>query len=451
MEKQINQILQAVPLYSREDAKKNIPYIINALRDEGILTPNVLAYALATTQAESRFQPVREGFASTNQGAIDAVTDLYNRGKISTNYALPQANGNSYYGRGFIQLTWPGNYQTMGQRIGMGNQLYDNPDLLLDPTIAAKVMAAFFKDKGVANLAEQGNFVSARGPVNGTDRAVEIAQTANYYRKSVPNKLQDVTPTPTEKPKKDIEKSKKDIWQNFNDKYNPLLVKASENVLQSTQPNIFQSTLSKSKKNEIVTTKPIPNAYTVKSGDTLWGIAEKTLGSGTRWKELGGYTGDPRQMPIGTKLTIPSQKTTSPYQTSMYSAPQSKINYSTQISKQTPQYQTKAPTPTYQSKAPTSYSSPAQSVRRAVSTPSYSVPKPAPTPVYQSRAPAPVYQFRAPAPVYQSRAPAPVYQSRAPAPVYQSRAPSQSIAPKQSKSSSIISNAINTVKSWFKW
>lgn len=50
---------------------------------------------------------------------------------------------------------------------------------------------------------------------------------------------------------------------------------------------------------------PGANQYTVKSGDTLWDIAARTLGSGTRWKELG-YTGDPTKMPVGTVLNVPS-------------------------------------------------------------------------------------------------------------------------------------------------
>lgn len=42
-------------------------------------------------------------------------------------------------------------------------------------------------------------------------------------------------------------------------------------------------------------------SYTVKSGDTLWGIAQSQLGSGARWKELG-YTGDPTKLQVGTVL-----------------------------------------------------------------------------------------------------------------------------------------------------
>lgn len=44
--------------------------------------------------------------------------------------------------------------------------------------------------------------------------------------------------------------------------------------------------------------------YKVQSGDTLWGIAQKYLGSGSRWGELG-YSGDPRKLQIGTVLNIP--------------------------------------------------------------------------------------------------------------------------------------------------
>jgi hypothetical protein len=43
--------------------------------------------------------------------------------------------------------------------------------------------------------------------------------------------------------------------------------------------------------------------YIVKSGDTLWSIAQRILGNGARWKELG-FTGDPRKMPVGTVLNV---------------------------------------------------------------------------------------------------------------------------------------------------
>lgn len=68
-----------------------------------------------------------------------------------------------------------------------------------------------------------------------------------------------------------------------------------------------------------------PNAYTVKAGDTLWDIAQKYLGSGSLYPKLQGYTGDPRQLPIGTRLTIPTSSqpapNTSTRQGSVYTPP----------------------------------------------------------------------------------------------------------------------------------
>ncbi|KAM0680528.1 hypothetical protein GINT2_001216 [Glugoides intestinalis] len=50
------------------------------------------------------------------------------------------APGKSYHGRGFIQLSWPDNYKQASQALGMGDQLYSDPDKVAsDLTIATKV------------------------------------------------------------------------------------------------------------------------------------------------------------------------------------------------------------------------------------------------------------------------------------------------------------------------
>jgi len=62
----------------------------------------------------------------------------------------------------------------------------------------------------------------------------------------------------------------------------------------------------------------VPNhlCYMVASGDTLWGIAEKHLGSGFEWRKLKAFVGnvndfdpieDPRKLKPGTKLVIKRQ------------------------------------------------------------------------------------------------------------------------------------------------
>lgn len=47
--------------------------------------------------------------------------------------------------------------------------------------------------------------------------------------------------------------------------------------------------------------------HTVKAGDTLWDLADKHYGDGSRWKEIAGANGvtNPRALQIGKTLTIP--------------------------------------------------------------------------------------------------------------------------------------------------
>lgn len=47
--------------------------------------------------------------------------------------------------------------------------------------------------------------------------------------------------------------------------------------------------------------------YTVKPGDTLWAIAQKYLGSGTKWREIAEANNivDPRKLKVGQRLVIP--------------------------------------------------------------------------------------------------------------------------------------------------
>ncbi|MBE6995157.1 MAG: LysM peptidoglycan-binding domain-containing protein [Ruminococcaceae bacterium] len=49
-----------------------------------------------------------------------------------------------------------------------------------------------------------------------------------------------------------------------------------------------------------------PQTYTVKKGDTLWDIACRFFGDGTRWQELAAKNGvsDPRKLQIGQVITL---------------------------------------------------------------------------------------------------------------------------------------------------
>lgn len=161
----LERLVSGVPAKGRDAARRNIPLIAKALDNEGILDSNVLAYALATIEHETdeTFEPLEEI-----------------GGRVSAR-RLGYEGGENYFGRGFIQLTHLRNYRIIGERIGMGEELVKHPELAGTPEISAKILAAFFKDNNVANLASQGRFVAARTPVNPDYNGWSVARMAMKY------------------------------------------------------------------------------------------------------------------------------------------------------------------------------------------------------------------------------------------------------------------------------
>lgn len=53
--------------------------------------------------------------------------------------------------------------------------------------------------------------------------------------------------------------------------------------------------------------EPIPATYTVRRGDTLWSIAQRTYGDGQRWREIiAANPGlDPTKLRIGQQIVVP--------------------------------------------------------------------------------------------------------------------------------------------------
>lgn len=160
--------------------------------------PEHLAYILATAYHESYhptknpdWLPVREGFTKTNAGAIAAVTKLHKDGKISRNYALPQPNGHSYYGRGHVQITWPDNYKKIGDLIGV--DLYNFPDLALHRDVSAKALV-FGSVEGIYTGRKLSDFdlanglldaYNARRVINGLDKAEKINKDYDKAHKAI--------------------------------------------------------------------------------------------------------------------------------------------------------------------------------------------------------------------------------------------------------------------------
>lgn len=179
---------------------QGIAGILDAFVEVGDGFRDTLAYALATAYWETgrRMIPVREGFATTDEGARRAVQRLaVKRGPKSAvaQYAKPAGpHGHVYYGRGHVQLTWLENYAASSADAHV--DLVKHPDAMLDPKISARVLIKGIMDgrwngrgQGIRHYAEadgdpdmdHDDLVAARRTVNVQDKAAEIAVYAKAF------------------------------------------------------------------------------------------------------------------------------------------------------------------------------------------------------------------------------------------------------------------------------
>jgi hypothetical protein len=155
--------------------------------DETITDVRWLAYMLATTYHETArtFQPIEEIGKGRGRpyGKPDPVT------------------GQTYYGRGFVQLTWKRNYQRFAELLGL--DLVEDPGLALEPNTAFRVMSVgmirgLFTGKKLADYIndQKGDYVNARRIINALDRAELIASYAKKFETVLRgSSIQDVSPT----------------------------------------------------------------------------------------------------------------------------------------------------------------------------------------------------------------------------------------------------------------
>lgn len=129
------------------------PNLAAALAERGIDTLAAEIAAAATVAIETNaFLPVRERRADPKkQPKLWGTQERY----------WPSG----YYGRGFIQLTWRGNYLDAGEELGL--DLVGMPELALDSAVAARILALFFKTRGIPAAAEAGDWPKVRRLVNG--------------------------------------------------------------------------------------------------------------------------------------------------------------------------------------------------------------------------------------------------------------------------------------------
>jgi putative chitinase len=146
--------------------------------DPDIIDIRWAAYMLATIKHEcaDRWQPIEEFGKGKGRpyGAPVTVADA-----DGTQFT------NTYYGRGFVQLTWKFNYDRLGRALGVGNALILHPEHALEPTTAYKIMSygmrqGFFTTKRLSDYIHDDScdYLQSRRIINGLDQAERIQEYA---------------------------------------------------------------------------------------------------------------------------------------------------------------------------------------------------------------------------------------------------------------------------------
>lgn len=129
------------------------------------------AYILATIKHET---------ANTYRPIIE-----YGKGMGRPYGKKDPVTGQTYYGRGYVQLTWKSNYEKLGKLLNL--DLVNNPDLALDPETAYKILIIGLDEglygKDIDNCISNKlvDFILARKTVNSLDKAELIAGYAHQF------------------------------------------------------------------------------------------------------------------------------------------------------------------------------------------------------------------------------------------------------------------------------
>lgn len=158
------------PSVPRVNLENNVPLVLEALDEFELLDRGMLLMAIATIGVETgRFEPIDEYQSKYNTAPGGEAFALYGPGtRIGCGLGNTQAgDGARFKGRGYIQLTGRSNYRSIGGMIGL--DLENEPELANDPTVAARILAAFLKraEDQIRDSLADGDLPVARRLVNG--------------------------------------------------------------------------------------------------------------------------------------------------------------------------------------------------------------------------------------------------------------------------------------------
>jgi peptidoglycan L-alanyl-D-glutamate endopeptidase CwlK len=180
------------PATPRVNIQFHLPFVLKSLLNAQLADKSMVLMALGTIRAETAsFEPIDEFESPFNTppggpsfALYDNRADLGNRGPT---------DGADFKGRGFVQLTGRANYTHFSNALGLGTQLVDSPDLANDPDIAARLLAAFLKDKEnrIRSALAANDLATARKLVNGgTHNLADFTDALQRGQALIPNDVQ---------------------------------------------------------------------------------------------------------------------------------------------------------------------------------------------------------------------------------------------------------------------
>lgn len=138
-------------------------------------------------------------FIISSLGKITPITKNASMGSTSEGprseiYETDDGAEQTYFGRGYTQLTWWSNYAAAGMNIGVGLKLLIDPEETKNPAIAYALMSfGMVTGKGFSNghklsqylSGSSTNYLAARRMINGQDKAAEIAKIAETFEEII--------------------------------------------------------------------------------------------------------------------------------------------------------------------------------------------------------------------------------------------------------------------------
>lgn len=166
----IDQIMKISPEFDRRNVEKYWGLIAKEMAAKGLTSKNQVIAVCATICAETTtFAPIKE--------------------------AGRHFPYDPFRGRGFVQLTHGSDYLAVGKALGLGDKLVQNPDMAMEPELAAKILVwEWMRGYNVSKYAEKGDFANCRCIINGGHPGAGTTQSGTVkFNAAVKRGLQFVT------------------------------------------------------------------------------------------------------------------------------------------------------------------------------------------------------------------------------------------------------------------